>query len=163
MLRQFHRNRRAIMSKIKTDDGTEIFFKDWGTGQPIVFHHWWPLSAEYRQNLAANRAQFYRAVAAGPFYGFNRPGATVSDGLIDAWWRQGMMGDIKAQYDCIAAFSETDFTEDLKRIEIPVLLLHGEDDQVVPVNDAAPRAAELLKKATLKIYPGGDRFLLVYQ
>ena len=109
---------------------------------------------QYRQNLAANRAQFYRAVAAGPFYGFNRPGATVSDGLIDAWWRQGMMGDIKAQYDCIAAFSETDFTEDLKRIEIPVLLLHGEDDQVVPVNDAAPRAAELLKKATLKIYPG---------
>ena len=273
MLRQFYRNRREIMSKIKTDDGTEIFFKDWGTGQPIVFHHGWPLSADesdnqllfflekgfrvvahdrrghgrsspsssrndmdtyaadvaalvshldlknaihvghstgggeatryvsryggggrvakavligavppimlktdsnpggqpmsvfdqYRQNLGANRAQFYRAVAAGPFYGFNRPGATVSDGLIDAWWRQGMMGDIKAQYDCIAAFSETDFTEDLKRIEIPVLLLHGEDDQVVPVNDAAPRAAELLKKATLKIYPGGDRFLLVYQ
>jgi non-heme chloroperoxidase len=108
----------------------------------------------FRSALAANRAQFFIDVPAGPFYGFNRPGAKVSQGLIDNWWRQGMAGGAKAQYDCIAAFSETDFTEDLKAITVPVLVLHGEDDQVVPINDSAHKAIKLLKQATLKTYPG---------
>jgi non-heme chloroperoxidase len=251
------------MPFITTKDGTEIFYKDWGTGQPIVFHHGWPLSADdwdaqmmfflgegyrviahdrrghgrstqtdtgnemdtyaadvielaaaldlkdavhvghstgggevahyvaraepgrvakaalisavppvmvksesnpgglplevfdgLRAALVANRAQFYRDLPTGPFYGFNREGATVSDGVIDNWWRQGMMGGAKAHYDCIKAFSETDFTEDLKAIDVPVLILHGDDDQIVPVADAAPLSAKLVKNGTLKIYPG---------
>ncbi|TIV09875.1 MAG: alpha/beta hydrolase, partial [Mesorhizobium sp.] len=227
------------MSTFNTKDGTEIFYKDWGTGQPIVFHHGWPLSADdwdnqmlffldkgyrviahdrrghgrstqtatgnemdtyaadvaalvahldlknavhighstgggevaryvaryggegrvakavligavppimlktdsnpgglpievfdgFRAALVANRAQFYRDVPAGPFYGFNREGAKVSQGAVDNWWRQGMMGGAKAHYDCIEAFSETDFTEDLKKIDVPVLIMHGDDDQ----------------------------------
>jgi non-heme chloroperoxidase len=108
----------------------------------------------FRAALAANRAQFFIDVAAGPFYGFNRPGANVSQGLIDNWWRQGMMGGAKPQYDCIKAFSETDFTEDLKAIDVPVLILHGEDDQVVPIDDSARLAIKLVKKGTLKTYPG---------
>jgi non-heme chloroperoxidase len=108
----------------------------------------------FRSALTANRAQFFIDVPAGPFYGFNRPGAKVSQGLIDNWWRQGMAGGAKAQYDCIAAFSETDFTEDLKAITVPVLVLHGEDDQVVPINDSAHKAIKLLKQGTLKTYPG---------
>ncbi|EUB96898.1 Chloride peroxidase [Rhizobium sp. CF080] len=250
---------------ITTKDGTQIFYKDWGSkdAQPIVFHHGWPLSADdwdaqmlfflhqgfrviahdrrghgrssqtetgnemntyaadvaelaahldlknaihvghstgggevaryvaqygggrvakavlmgavppimvksdknpgglpiqvfdgFRAALAANRAQFFRDVPAGPFYGFNREGATVSEGVIANWWRQGMMGGTKAHYDCIKAFSETDFTEDLKAIDVPVLVMHGDDDQIVPIADSAPLSAKLLKKGTLKIYEG---------
>lgn len=108
----------------------------------------------FRAALAANRAQFYIDVPAGPFYGFNREGAKVSQGLINNWWRQGMIGGAKAQYDCIKAFSETDFTEDLKAIDVPVLVLHGEDDQIVPLADSALKAIKLLKHGTLKTYPG---------
>lgn len=252
------------MPTITVQDGTEIFYKDWGTGQPIVFHHGWPLSADdwdaqmmfflekgyrviahdrrghgrstqtdsgnemdtyaadmaalarhldlkdavhvghstgggevvryvaqhggggrvakaaiigavppvmvksdknpgglpievfdgFRAALVANRSQFYREIPSGPFYGFNRPGAKVSEGVIANWWRQGMIGGIKAHYDCIKAFSETDFTEDLKKIEVPVLVMHGDDDQIVPYADSAPLSAKLLKKGTLKTYPG---------
>lgn len=253
------------MPFITTDDGTEIFYKDWGAGQPLVFHHGWPLSADdwdaqmlfflgqgyrviahdrrghgrstqtdtgnemdtyaadvaalakhldlrdavhighstgggdvaryvarhgepdgrvakavligavpplmlkteanpgglpleifdgFRAALAANRAQFYRDVPAGPFYGFNRDGAQVSQGVIDNWWRQGMQGGAKAHYDCIKAFSETDFTEDLKAISVPTLVLHGDDDQIVPIDDSARLSAPLLKNGTLKIHPG---------
>lgn len=252
------------MSTFTTKDGTEIFYKDWGTGQPIVFHHGWPLSADdwdnqmlffldkgyrviahdrrghgrstqtatgnemdtyaadvaalvahldiknavhighstgggevaryvaryggegrvakavligavppimlktdsnpgglpievfdgFRAALVANRAQFYRDVPAGPFYGFNREGAKVSQGAVDNWWRQGMMGGAKAHYDCIEAFSETDFTEDLRKIDVPVLIMHGDDDQIVPIGDSALLAAELVKHGTLKVYKG---------
>jgi non-heme chloroperoxidase len=251
------------MATIKTKDGTEIFYKDWGSGQPIVFHHGWPLSADdwdnqmlfflekgyrviahdrrghgrstqtptgnemdtYAADVAAlvaaldlkdaihighstgggeatryvarhgkgrvakavlmgavppvmvksdknpgglpievfdglraqhakNRAQFYLDLASGPFYGFNRPGATVSQGLIQNWWRQGMMGGTKPQYDCIKAFSETDFTEDLKQIDVPVLIMHGDDDQIVPIADSAHLSIKLVRKGTLKVYPG---------
>ena len=252
---------RMASSTFTTADGTEIFYKDWGSGQPIVFHHGWPLSADdwdaqmlfflgegYRvvahdrrghgrstqtdlgndmdtyaadaaalvdhlklQNAIhvghstgggevvrylarygaerwavkaaiisaippvmlkseanpggmpieafdqfragmANRAQFYRDVPEGPFYGFNRPGAKVIPGLIDNWWRQGMMGGTKAHYDCIKVFSETDHTEDLKQIAIPVLVMHSEDDQIVPFADAGPLSAKLLPNGTLKVY-----------
>jgi len=249
---------------ITTKDGTQIFYKDWGTGQPIVFHHGWPLSSDdwdaqmlfflaqgyrviahdrrghgrstqtdignemdtyaadvaaltahldlknaihvghstgggevtryvaqygsggrvakavligavppimvktsanpgglpievfdgFRAAQAANRAQFFRDVPAGPFYGFNRPGADVSQGVIDNWWRQGMMGGTKAHYDCIKAFSETDFTEDLKKIDVPVLVMHGDDDQIVPIADSALLTIKLLKKGELKVYKG---------
>lgn len=108
----------------------------------------------FREALVANRAQFYIDVPAGPFYGFNREGAKVSQGLIDNWWRQGMMGGAKAHYDCIKAFSETDFTEDLKALEIPVLLMHGTDDQIVPIHDSALKAIGLLRNGTLKAYEG---------
>jgi non-heme chloroperoxidase len=251
------------MATITTKDGTQLFYKDWGSGQPIVFHHGWPLSADdwdnqmlfflgkgyrviahdrrghgrstqtdtgndmdtyaadvaelvaalnlkdaihvghstgggevaryvarhgkgrvakavlisavppvmvksdknpggtpievfdgFRAALAANRAQFYLDVASGPFYGFNRPGAKISQGLIRNWWRQGMMGGTKAHYDCIKAFSETDLTEDLKLIDVPVLLMHGDDDQVVPIADSALLGIELVKNGTLKVYKG---------
>jgi non-heme chloroperoxidase len=108
----------------------------------------------FREALANNRAQFFVDVPAGPFYGFNRPGAKVSQGLIDNWWRQGMMGGAKAHYDCIKAFSETDFTEDLKAIDVPVLIMHGEDDQIVPIDNTARLAIKLVKRGTLKTYPG---------
>jgi non-heme chloroperoxidase len=252
----------TAMSMITTKDGTEIFYKDWGTGQPIVFHHGWPLSAddwdnqmlfflrqgyrviahdrrghgrstqtatgnemdtyaddvaamaaaldlqnavhvghstgggevarylgrhgtaraekavligavppvmvksdknpgglpievfdEFRAQVAANRAQFYKDVPA-PFYGYNRGGAKVSEGLKDNWWRQGMMGSLQSQYECIKAFSETDFTEDLKKIDIPVLVMHGDDDQIVPIADSALLSSKLLKNGTLKVYKG---------
>jgi non-heme chloroperoxidase len=251
------------MPTIETTDGTEIFYKDWGSGEPIVFSHGWPLSADdwdtqmlffvergyrviahdrrghgrstqtggghdmdhyaddlaaltahldlrnavhvghstgggevvryiarhgesrvakavlmsavpplmvqteanpgglpmsvfddFRAQLAAGRAAFYRAVASGPFYGFNRPGAEPSEGIIGNWWRQGMIGGAKAHYDGIAAFSETDFTEDLKQITVPVLVMHGDDDQIVPYEDSAPLTAELLRNATLKTFEG---------
>ncbi|WP_316194877.1 MULTISPECIES: alpha/beta hydrolase [unclassified Bradyrhizobium] len=248
---------------VTTSDGTQIFYKDWGSGQPIVFHHGWPLSSDdwdaqmlffldkgfrviahdrrghgrssqtetgnemdtyaadvaalaakldlrdaihvghstgggevaryvakhgkgrvakaallgavppimlktesnpgglpievfdgFRAALAANRAQFFLDIPTGPFYGFNRNGAKVSEGVIRNWWRQGMMGGAKAHYDCIKAFSETDFTEDLKAIDVPVLLMHGEDDQIVPIDDSARLGIKLLKHGTLKTYPG---------
>jgi non-heme chloroperoxidase len=252
------------MPTITTKDGTEIFYKDWGTGQPIVFHHGWPLSSDdwdgqmmfflargyrviahdrrghgrssqgatghdmdtyvadaaklfkkldlqnaihighstgggevaryvaqqgqtqgrvakavlisavppvmvkskknpgglpievfdgLRQQTGFNRAQFYWDFTL-PFYGYNRDGAEVKEGVRRNWWRQGMMGGVKAHYDGIAAFSETDFTEDLKKITVPTLVLHGEDDQVVPIADSGPLSAKLIKGAVLKTYPG---------
>ena len=108
----------------------------------------------FRKALAANRAQFFLDVPSGPFYGYNRPGAKVDQGVIWNWWRQGMMGGAKAHYDCIKAFSETDFTDDLKKIEAPTLVMHGEDDQIVPIADSALLSVKLLKKGTLKTYKG---------
>jgi non-heme chloroperoxidase len=108
----------------------------------------------FRSAVAANRAQFYCDVPSGPFYGFNREGATVSQGLIDNWWRQGMAGGAKAHYDCIDVFSETDFTEDLRTITVPILIMHGEDDQVVPIANSADKAIELVRDGTLRTYPG---------
>jgi len=108
----------------------------------------------FRTALAEDRSQFYLDVASGPFYGFNRDGAKVSQGLIQNWWRQGMVGSAKAHYDCIKAFSETDFTEDLKKIAVPTLVMHGTDDQVVPFADSAPLSAKLLANGTLKAYEG---------
>jgi non-heme chloroperoxidase len=249
------------MYTITTKDGTQIFYKDWGSGQPIFFHHGWPLSSDdwdaqmlyflekgyrviahdrrghgrssqvgsghdmdhyaadvaavvehldlknaihighstgggeavryaarygngrvaklvligavppimvktpanpgglpievfddFRKQLAGNRSQFYLDVASGPFYGFNRPGAKVSQGAIQNWWRQGMMGGAKPHYDGIKAFSETDFTEDLKVIDVPTLVMHGDDDQIVPIADSALLSVKLLKKGTLKVY-----------
>jgi non-heme chloroperoxidase len=246
---------------ITAQDGAQIFYKDWGDGNPIVFHHGWPLSSDdwdaqmlyfldkgyrviaidrrghgrssqvsdghdmdhyaadaaavvehldlhnavhighstgggeaahyaarhgkgrvaklvligavppimvkttanpgglpievfdgFREQLAANRSQFYLDVASGPFYNYNRPGAKPSQGVIDNWWRQGMMGGAKAHYDGIKAFSETDFTEDLKTIDAPTLVMHGDDDQVVPIADSALLSAKLLKNGTLKVY-----------
>ena len=251
------------MGIVRTKDGVEIFYKDWGRGQPIVFSHGWPLSADdwdaqmmfflnhgyrviahdrrghgrssqvadghdmdhyaddlaavvqhltltsanhvghstgggevvhylarhgsahvvkaaiisavpplmvktaanpnglpkdvfdgFQAQLAANRSGFYRDVAAGPFYGFNRPGAKPSEAIIENWWRQGMMGGAKAHYDGIVAFSQTDFTEDLKKITIPVLVMHSEDDQIVPYVAAGPLSAKLLKNGTFKSYKG---------
>jgi non-heme chloroperoxidase len=107
----------------------------------------------FRAAISANRAQMYLDVPI-PFYGYNRPGAVISEGVKRNWWRQGMMGGIKAHYDCIKAFSETDHTEDLRRIDIPLLVLHGDDDQIVPIADSALLSAKLAPKATLKIYPG---------
>jgi non-heme chloroperoxidase len=250
------------MNTITVKDGTQIYYKDWGTGRPLFFHHGWPLSADdwdaqmmfflargyrviahdrrghgrstqtvngnemdtyaadvaelvekidlrdaihighstgggevtryvarygtgrvvaavlissvppvmvksdknpggtpievfdkIREGTANNRAQFYQDITL-PFYGYNRPGAKISQGVRDNWWRQAMMGGIKAQYDCIKAFSETDFTEDLKKIDVPTLVMHGEDDQIVPFADAGPLSAKLLKNATTKFYPG---------
>jgi len=247
----------------RTRDDTEIFYKDWGSGQPIMFHHGWPLSADdwdaqmlfflqhgyrviahdrrghgrsaqtasgndmdtyaadvaelvemldlrdaihighstgggevaryvarhgkgrvakavlvsavppimvksernpegtpievfdgLRKALAADRAQFYRDVPSGPFYGFNRPGAKVLPGVVDNWWRQGMMGSALAHYECIKVFSETDFTSDLRKIDVPTLILHGDDDQVVPYRDAGVLSAKIIRNAKLKIYPG---------
>jgi non-heme chloroperoxidase len=109
---------------------------------------------DLRAQLAANRAQFYYDIPAGPFYGYNRPEAKPLEGVIWNWWRQGMMGSTKAHYDGIVAFSQTDFTEDLKRVTIPVLVMHGDDDQIVPYGNSGPLSAKLLRNGTLKTYPG---------
>jgi non-heme chloroperoxidase len=106
-----------------------------------------------RAGVANNRPEFYRDLTM-PFYGFNRPGAKVSEGIREAWWLQAMLGGIKAQYDCVAAFSETDFTEDLKKFDVPTLVMHGEDDQIVPISDSGLLSAKLVKGAQLKVYPG---------
>ena len=108
---------------------------------------------QIREGTTKNRPQFYQDITL-PFYGYNRPGANISQGVRDNWWRQGMMGGIKAQYDCIKAFSETDFTEDLKKIDVPTLILHGDDDQIVPIAAAAMQSSKLVKGATLKVYTG---------
>jgi non-heme chloroperoxidase len=108
----------------------------------------------YRAALAANRAQLYLDIASGPFYGYNRPGAAISEGTIRNWWRQGMMGGANAHYECIKVFSETDFTEDLQVIDVPVLVMHGSDDQVVPIADSAELSVKLLKDGKLKVYDG---------
>jgi non-heme chloroperoxidase len=251
------------MNTITVKDGIEIYYKDWGHGQPIVFSHGWPLSADdwdnqmmfflnhgyrviahdrrghgrssqggdghdmdhyaddlaaltahldlknaihvghstgggevtryiarhgesrvakavlisavpplmvktpanpgglskevfdgFQAQVAANRSQFYWDVPSGPFYGYNRPGAFASQGVIQNWWRQGMMGGIKAHYDGIVAFSQTDFTEDLKKFSVPTLVMHGDDDQIVPYANSAPLSAKLVKGAVLKTYKG---------
>ena len=113
----------------------------------------------FRKSLLADRSQFFLDVPSGPFFGFNRPGAKVSQGMIDAWWMQGMMCGIKGAHDCIKAFSETNFTEDLKKMDVPTLVIHGEDDQVVPIADAGLLSAKLVPNATLKIYPGAPHGL----
>lgn len=251
------------MSFIKTRDGLDLFYKDVGEGQPIVFSHGWPLSSDdwdpqifyfasrgyrciahdrrghgrsgsswdgndmdtyaddladltaaldlknaihighstgggevtryigrhgtsrvahavligaippvmlksetnpegtpievfdgFRDGMKSDRAQMFLDIPTGPFYGFNRPGAKVSQGIINNWWRQGMMCDFKGAYDCIKVFSETDFTEDLKKIDVPSLVMHGDDDQIVPIADAALKSAKLIPNATLKVYEG---------
>lgn len=114
----------------------------------------------FRSALAANRAQFFLDVPSGPFYGFNRPGATVSEGAIRNWWRQGMMGSAKAHYDGIKAFSETDFTADLEAIDVPTLIMHGDDDQIVPIDNTAKLAVNLLQNGTLKVYEGYSHGML---
>jgi non-heme chloroperoxidase len=108
----------------------------------------------FQAQVATNRAQFYLDIPTGPFYGFNRVGAKVSQGVIQNWWRQGMMGGAKAHYDGIVAFSQTDFTEDLKKISVPTLVMHGDDDQIVPYADSGPLSAKLVKGAILKTYEG---------
>src|SRR5204863_9140618 len=107
-----------------------------------------------QDQLAANRSVFYRDLASGPFYGFNRPGVESSEAIVENWWRQGMMGGAKAHYDGIVAFSQTDFTEDLKKITVPVLVMHGDDDQIVPYADSGPLSAALVQNGTLKTYKG---------
>ena len=114
---------------------------------------------EIRAGSLANRAQLYRDFASGPFFGFNRPSAKVSQGTIDSFWFQGMQAGHKNTFDCIKAFSETDFTEDLKKFDVPTLIVHGDDDQVVPIKAAGIAAAKLVKNATLKIYPGAPHGL----
>jgi len=113
--------------------------------------------------LAANRSQFYYDIPTGPFYGYNRPGAKASEAIIHNWWRQGMMGGAKAHYDGVVAFSQTDFTEDLKKITVPVLVMHGDDDQIVPYADAGPLSAKLLKNGTLKTYKGFPHGMITTQ
>ena len=113
----------------------------------------------FRRAYLADRAQFFLEVATGPFFGFNRPGAKVSEGAIRSWWRQGMMSGHKNAYDCIRAFSETDFTEDLKKFDVPTLIIHGDDDQIVPIGASAMLSSKLVKGARLKVYKGGSHSL----
>ena len=251
------------MSTIITKDATEIYYKDWGAGSPVVFSHGWPLTADsweaqmfflashgyrciahdrrghgrssqpsegnemntyaddlatliehldlqksvligfstgggevaryigrhgtqriakavlvsavpplmlqtdanpgglpkevfdgFRASFLADRSQFFKDVASGPFFGFNRPGAKISQGMIDSWWLQGMMGGHKNTYECIKAFSETDFTEDLQKLDVPTLVIHGDDDQVVPIDASGRASARLIPNAKLIVYPG---------
>ena len=113
----------------------------------------------FRATYLADRGQFFLELPSGPFFNFNRPSAKVSQGLIQSWWIQGMMSGPKNAYDCIRAFSETDFTEDLKKFDVPTLILHGDDDQIVPIDASAKMSAKLVRNSTLKIYPGGSHAL----
>ena len=113
----------------------------------------------FRKAYLADRSQFFLDVASGPFFNFNRPGAKVSQGMIQSWWSQGMMTGHKNAYDCIKAFSETDFTEDLKKIDVPTLIIHGDDDQIVPIAASALLSAKLVRNSVLKVYPGGSHSL----
>ena len=113
----------------------------------------------FRAAFLADRSQFFLDVASGPFFGFNRPGVKVSQRLINSWWMQGMMAGHKKAYDCIKAFSETDFTEDLKKFDVPTLIIHGDDDQIVPIGASAMLSSKLVKGSTLKVYPGGSHSL----
>jgi non-heme chloroperoxidase len=112
-----------------------------------------------RESFLTDRSQFFKDVASGPFFGFNRPGAKISQGMIDSWWLQGMMGGHKNTYECIKAFSETDFTEDLKKFDVPTLIIHGDDDQIVPIDASGRAAAKLVPNAKLIVYPGAPHGL----
>jgi non-heme chloroperoxidase len=157
------------MGAITTKDGTQIYFKDRGQGPPVVFSHGWPLTADAREDqMLFLAARGYRCIAHDrrghgrsshltiPFYGANRPGAKVSQGLRDSFWLQGMQAGLKNAYDCIRALSETDHTQDLRKFDIPTRFLHGDDDQIVPIGASALLAAKLVPGSTLKIYAGGD-------
>jgi len=133
------------MSAITTNDGTDIYYKDWGSGQALVFSHGWPLSSE--------------DLASGPFFGANRPGAKVSQGMIESFWLQGMQAGHKNTCDCIEAFSETDFTEDLNKFDVPTLIVHGDDDQIVPIDAAGRASAKIVENANLIVYSGAPHGL----
>jgi len=140
------------MDRITTKDGTQIYYKDWGSGQPLVFSHGWPLSSEafdqIRAGVLADRSQFFKDLSA-PFYGANRPGAEVSQGLRDSFWLQGMLAGFSAGFGCIKAFSETDFTNDLRKIDVPTLILHGDADQI---GASALLSSRRIANARLKVY-----------
>jgi pimeloyl-ACP methyl ester carboxylesterase len=193
------------MSTISTKDGTQIYYKDWGSGQPVVLSHGLPLCSDsWEAQMVFLGSNGYRCIAhdrrghgrssqpwngnemntyaddlatlmdtlglkdavlidfsaGGPFFGYYRPGAKVSQGMIDRFWLQGMQAGHKNTLDCIKAFSETDFTEDLKKFDAPTLIIHGDDDQIVPIGAAAPASSKLIKNSTLKIYKGAPHGLI---